>query len=307
MVEFSSDFYTSKEDLLNYFRERAQESIDEISLMYGVNQFKQRAKELNTAINKTEDSLKKAFWQFAKSQKWSSEKILNSVLLINYSKNIVMLESRNDVWPYEYMAFSRRIGEIWEPFCKLCFDYPVRDSSFFIPPLFSEVKRKLSDEIKDYISRLNITNKQKKELLKYYDRVWSLVTSGEIKLELDLHFQVNNEKLNVDFKSGFGSNEKGNTNRLLLVATIYKYLEENYKCILLVRSEEDSNNNYFQTLKNSGVWEAFCGEDSYTEIKRYSGFDIKAWISQHIDWENDFKKETINYFKNNALIQYLTW
>ena len=218
-----------------------------------------------------------------------------------------MLESRNDVWPYEYMAFSRRIGEIWEPFCKLCFDYPVRDISFFIPPLFSEVKRKLSDEIKDYISSLNITNKQKKELLKYYDKVWSLVTSGEIKLELDLHFQVNNEKKNVDFKSGFGSNEKGNTNRLLLVATIYKYLEENYKCILLVRSDEDSNNNYFQTLKNSGVWEAFCGKDSYTEIQQYSGFDINTWISQNIDWESDLKKDTIGYFKNNDLIQYLKW
>lgn len=307
MVEFSSDFYTSKEDLLNYFRERAQESLDEIGITYGVNQFKQRSKELNTAINKTEDSLKKTFIQFAKSQEWSSEQTLNSVLLINYTKNIVMLESRNDVWPYEYMAFSRRIGEIWEPFCKLCFDYPVRDISFFIPPLFSEVKRKLSDEIKDYISSLNITNKQKKELLKYYDKVWSLVTSGEIKLELDLHFQVNNEKKNVDFKSGFGSNEKGNTNRLLLVATIYKYLEENYKCILLVRSDEDSNNNYFQTLKNSGVWEAFCGKDSYTEIQQYSGFDINTWISQNIDWESDFKKDTIGYFKNNDLIQYLKW
>ncbi len=307
MLEFSSDFYTSKENLLNYFRERVHESLDEISIMYGVNQFKQRSKELNTAINKTEDSLKKTFLQFAKSQEWSSEQTLNSVLLINYSKNIVMLESRNDVWPYEYMAFSRRIGEIWEPFCKLCFDYPVRDISFFIPPLFSEVKRKLSNEIKDYISSLNITNKQKKELLKYYNKVWSLVTSGEIKLELDLHFQVNSKKINVDFKSGFGSNEKGNTNRLLLVATIYKYLEDNYKCILFVRSDEDSNNNYFQTIKNSGVWEAFCGKDSYTEILRYSGFDIKTWISQNIDWENDFKKDTINYFKNNDLIQYLKW
>jgi len=307
MVEFSSAFFTSKENLLNYFRERAQESLDEISITYGVNQFKQRAKELNTAINKTEESLKKTFLQFSNNQNWTPEETLNSILLINYTKNIVMLESRNDVWPYEYMAFSRRIGEIWEPFCKLCFDYPVRDISFFIPPLFSEVKRKLSDEIKEYISRLNITNKQKKELLKYYDRVWSLVTSGEIKLELDLHFQVNSEKINADFKSGFGSNEKGNTKRLLLVATIYKYLEDNYKCILLVRSEEDSNNNYFQTLKNSGVWEAFCGDDTYTEIQRYSGFDIKTWISQNIDWESDFKKDTIKHFKDNALMQYLKW
>ncbi|GAG80730.1 unnamed protein product, partial [marine sediment metagenome] len=58
-----------------------------------------------------------------------------------------MIESRNEVWPYEYMTFSRRIGELWEPFCKLCFDYPLKDLTLFIPPLFSEVKRKLTNEI----------------------------------------------------------------------------------------------------------------------------------------------------------------
>lgn len=34
--------------------------------------------------------------------------------MITYSANIVMLEYCNKVWEYEYMAFARRIGELWE-------------------------------------------------------------------------------------------------------------------------------------------------------------------------------------------------
>ncbi|AUO79553.1 hypothetical protein BSP10_150 [Bacillus phage BSP10] len=52
--------------------------------------------------------------------------------------------------------------------------------------------------------------------------MWELVVSGEIKLESDLHFEKDGVKYNVDFKSGFNSNEKGNTNRLLMVGSIYK-------------------------------------------------------------------------------------
>lgn len=79
-------------------------------------------------------------------------------------------------------------------------------------------------------------------MLKYYHKVWGLIISGEIQLELDLHFIFEGQKYVVDFKSGFGSNEKGNTNRLLLVASIYKNLEENFNPLIFVRSAE--NNNY---------------------------------------------------------------
>jgi hypothetical protein len=37
--------------------------------------------------------------------------------------------------------------------------------------------------------------KKKKNLKKYYDKVWSLVTSGEIQLELDLHFTQNGQNV----------------------------------------------------------------------------------------------------------------
>jgi len=203
------------------------------------------------------------------------------------------------------MAFSRRIGELWEPFCKLTFEYPVNDIELFVPPLFSEVKKKLANEIKDYIEKLDLKQEEKDQLLKYYDKVWGLVTSGEIQLELDLHFILEGNKYVVDFKSGFGSNEKGNTNRLLLVASIYHNLEEDYKPLIFVRS--DDNNNYFRTLKNSGIWDAFSGDETYDQIYKYSGYNIKNWINQNISWRDDLNDEFGKHLDENNLTQYLTW
>jgi hypothetical protein len=177
----------------------------------------------------------------------------------------------------------------------------------FVPPLFAEVKGKLTREIEDYIEQLNITQEQKDQLRKYYDKVWKLVTSGEIQLELDLHFMLGNEKYVVDFKSGFGSNEKGNTNRLLLVGTIYQSLEENYNCLLLVRAEEDRNNAYFQILKNSGIWRAYCGSEAYAKIKEFSGFDLKEWIAKNVNWQQDLPLEMKQHLAKYNLDQYLAW
>lgn len=120
-----------------------------------------------------------------------------------------------------------------------------------------------------------------------------------------MHFIYQGKKYVVDFKSGFGSNEKGNTNRLLLVASIYHNLEENYGPLIFVRSEE--NNNYFNTLKNSGIWSAFSGADTYEQLKKYSGYDVRAWIDTNIKWSEDLDSDFIKHLEKNDLIQYLTW
>jgi hypothetical protein len=307
MITINKSLRNRKEDLLTYFRERANESLGEVNRIYGSSEFKKQAGAMNRANLETKDNIINILLKKASNEKWSNKGILQCILMITYTHYIVMIECRNDLWGYEYMTFSRRIGELWEPFCKLCFDYPINDLTPFVPPLFSDVKQKFTTEIECYIDNLAITNDQKRELMKYYHKVWSLVTSGEVKLELDLHFEQNGKRFNIDFKSGFSSNEKGNTNRLLLVATIYKNLGENNRCILLVRAEEDKNNNYFQTLKNSGIWEAYCGDETYAKINEHSGFNIKQWIENNIDWDNDFKPETMEYFKNNDLDKYLKW
>ena len=226
--------------------------------------------------------------------------------MVTYTNDVVMLESRNSVWEYDYMAFSRRVGELWEPFCKLCFKYPYTRISAFVPPLFSEVKESLTTEITTYIDALKIKVKEKEQLKRYYDKVWNLVTSGEIQLECDLHFTDGQTKYIVDFKSGFGSNEKGNTNRLLLVGSIYKNIEtENYKCLIFVRSTD--NNHYLTSLQNSGVWETSCGTDAYSRIHHFTGFDIHNWIDQNVDWMNDFSPQMRDAVTKNELQNYLIW
>lgn len=294
-----------KIELLSYFRDRASEALTVIKSKFADTQFDKRARAINDSLNQTKSALITTILQQAEKEKWTNKEKLECILMVTYCNIVVMIESRNAVRPYEYMDFSRRVGELWDPFCKLCFYYPINDISLFIPPLFSEVKKKMTDEIAEYIDNLTITVEEKQELKKYYDKVWSLVSSGEIQLELDLHFLHNDQKYVVDFKSGFGSNEKGNTNRLLLVATIYQNLDENYKCLLFVRAEE--NNSYYNTLKNSGIWEAYCGNEAYEKIKTHSGYDLKLWTDTNIDWANDFNNETITHFTDNNLLQYLLW
>lgn len=298
-----------KATLLEYFRHRAEESLAEITTEYGESQYKKRATQINRAIVSTREALLQNFKQVAERDKWSSNDELQAVLMVTHCCNVTMIESRNSVWPYEYMAFARRNGELWEPFCKLCFEYAVKKGvRLFVPPLFADVKKSLHKEIEDYIDTLGITAEQKKELLAYYAKTWTLVTSGEIKLELDLHFESSGKRYVVDFKSGFGSNEKGNTNRLLLVGTIYKNVtSHNYNCLLLVRSDEDHNNNYFQTLKKSAIWEAYCGAATYEQIKIHSGVDLRDWIDRNIDWEGDLSDETVQHLKQNDLLKYLSW
>jgi hypothetical protein len=298
---------TQKTQLLSYFRNRGKESLEEISRIYPQKQYKQKASEINKAIIETKNKLILAVLQKSQDQKWSRNDLLNSVLLVTYCSYVTMIDFRNSIWSYEYMTFSRRIGELWEPFCKICFEYSIKKLELFIPPLFSDVKKSMSNEIENYIDKLTISNTEKIDLKKYYEKVWSMVTSGEIKLELDLHFIQDNQFYNIDFKSGFGSNEKGNTNRLLLVATIYKNLEKNYHCYLFVRSKEEENNQYFRQLRDSSVWTAYCGDKTYSEIEKFTGFNLKDWISTNISWETDLQKETIKQLERNNLTKYIVW
>ncbi|MXV52930.1 hypothetical protein GS399_18315 [Pedobacter sp. HMF7647] len=304
-MNIDKNIKNKKQELLAYFRDRAREFLTQIKTRFADTQSDKRARAINEALNQTKYNLITTLLQQAEKEKWTNQEKLEAILMITYCNIVVMIESRNSVRPYEYMDFSRRVGELWDPFCKLCFYYPVNDIALFVPPLFSEVKKKMTDEITSYIDKLTIPDEEKQELKRYYDKVWNLVSSGEIQLELDLHFVHNDQKYVVDFKSGFGSNEKGNTNRLLLVATIYQNLDDNYKCLLFVRAEE--NNSYFNTLKNSGIWEAYCGNVAYQKVQEYSGYNLKQWTETNIDWATDFNEETTQHLGDNRLLQYLLW
>lgn len=309
MITIDETLHERKTELLDYFRHRAAELLAEVTAEFGEARHKKRAAAMNKALQKEKDSLATLVRQKATKGNWAPAVTLRTNLLLMHSSNVVMLESRNDIWPYEYMAFSRRVGELWEPFCTACFDPPTRpDVELFVPPLFDEVKTRMEAEVGDFIQALPLSDQEKQQLLSYYHKVWMLVTSGEIKLALDLHFTLGGTRFVVDFKSGFSSNEKGNTNRLLLVASIYKNIEpQDYRCLLLVRSAEEANNHYLQTLRNSGLWEVSCGTNTYQRVAEFSGFDLAGWIGENVSWESDFRNDTWSYLQDQDLAKYLQW
>lgn len=266
-----------------------------------------KATEINRRIKECREQEIGCVEAVAKINEWDNQTLLNEILLLTYASYIVMLEYRNKVWEYEYMAFARRIGELWEPFCKLAFDFPIKSLSLIDPPNFDDVQERIKSSAAEYIDELDLDDETKAELKRHYEIPWSMVDSGGIKLGLDLHFEQNGIHYNCDFKSGFSSNEKGNTNRLLLVASIYNSLGEIEKTILFVRQPEDENNHYLQTLKNSPYWDVYCADDGYAAIKEFTGFDMRKWLNDNADWEHDISEEFKQHLEENDLLKYLTW
>jgi len=297
-----------KTSLLEYYRERGLALIAESKQSFADPEYKDRATFVNKGLNEAKENLLKILKQKSKKEHWKPVKVLEGALLITYTNYVVMLEARNEVWEYDYMSFSRRIGELWEPFCLLCWDYQINDKlNYIVPPLFKDVKVKLTKEIEDFINKLSIGKKEKNELRKYYQKVWTLVTSGDISLELDLHFENGVDQFVVDFKSGFSSNEKGNTNRLLLVASIYQILEEGHKCLIFVRSPKEQNNHYLQTLRKSGLWNVYCGKETYSKIHEFTNFNLKLWMKKNIVWKSDLSPKMLNHLEEKDLTKYLEW
>ena len=299
---------SDKKFMLAHFREIAEESKSDIDNTFTKSQFKDKATESNKVIKEAREELIKYISESRGAENWTPTETLELILLTTYVSYIVMIEARNHFWEYEYMAFSRRIGELWEPFCKLIWEYGENvDVSLVNPPLFTDVVDRLRNEVITLISSLSISVENANNLTSYYENAWNLVTSGEIQLGLDLHFEAKDVTYNVDFKSGFSSNEKGNTNRLLLVASIYKMIDRLQVCEFYARSDEASNNHYIQTLKNSGTWNVYCGDEAYLRMEFHTGFDIKNWIRVNMNWESDFSPKTLESLNRNNLLDYLKW
>ena len=263
--------------------------------------YKDQASAINQFINDIRDNSIRSLK--AHSNELTQSELLDEILIITYASYIVMLDARNSVWPYEYMAFARRIGELWEPFCKLPFEYPIKKLTIISPPDFNKVQDTIKKDATNYIDSLKLDQETKDELKRHYAIPWTMVDSGGIKLGLDLHFEQDGIHYNCDFKSGFSSNEKGNTNRLLLVASIYNSLGEIEKTILFVRQPEDDNNHYLQTLKNSPYWDVYCANDGYAAMKRFTGFDMREWLDNNVDWENDISSELREHLEKNDLLR----
>ena len=139
----------SKPNLLNYFRERGREKLSELRLEIGNQNHKKLASGLNVAVIESLTAFRQVIISKSERNAWSAADTLKSILASTYCAQVAMLDLRNEVWPYEYMAFSRRIGELWEHFVRIPFFYSVTEVLPFIPPLFSEVRQSLRNEIEE--------------------------------------------------------------------------------------------------------------------------------------------------------------
>lgn len=105
-MDIDINLRNNKAGLLAYFRNRANEIISELALQYSAADYKKRASVLNKAIIQSKENLLLIVEETARAQHWTNNDILECVLMITYTNDVVMLESRNAVWEYDYMAFS---------------------------------------------------------------------------------------------------------------------------------------------------------------------------------------------------------
>lgn len=301
----SLKLFTDKKELLEYIRSEINDEVEKVSKQSIEN--KKKSDKVNKEIAKIKNNLLKQLNVIVKKEKLDKKQNLDALLLLNYCCYVVMLEARNSVWKYDYMTFSRRIGELWEPFAKLPFEIPLKNIELVEPSSFEKVQTGLIKEVNDNIYSLDIEDDKKEGLVNQFNMVWSFVDSGSIQLKLDLHFKDESATYNVDYKSGFSSNEKGNTNRLLTVGSILKMIDDKNRQVIFVRQDEEENNHYLQTLKNSGIFKVYCGDEAYDKIYEFTGYNIKQWIRENMDWKNDISDKFYEYLKENDLIKYLKW
>lgn len=279
-----------KKDILNYYTQNLDE---EVIASNDIAKYNKNIKKIRTQLD---DFI---------NENYSIDKRIENILMNHYISFVKMIDYRNNIRPYEYMDFSRRIGELWEPFCKLCWKYPKNSVKIIEPIKFIDAKYKIEEKFNTSIKPLKINDEEKENLLNLYNELWTIVSSGTVNLSSDLHFILEDYSYNIDFKSGFNSNEKGNLNRLLLVGRIYNLMNKNYKNMILVRSSD--NNNYLEILKKSKIWEVYSGDECYCKINELTGVNIKKWIENNVNWLDDLAISTVNHISENKLEKYLQW
>lgn len=295
----------TKKYLIQWYKKELSENLYTLPTFNVLSENK-KSEKINTTIS----SLRNSKIEELKTYFLNKSDFLNNLLMIHYTSYVVMLEERNNYRKYGAMDFPRRIGELWEPFCRLVFENSVSNITNVSPKSFEFLKNNATEQLKFLSTFIPIDNSKidkYKEALTFTTNFINIFDSMAIQLKLDLHIKCDYITYNIDFKSGFNSNEKGNTNRLLMVGEIYSTFFKNNKCLLLCRTEEEGNNHYLQTIKNSNQWDVFCGIDAYNEIERLTLFPIKKWIDENIDWTNDISIEFYNHLLANNLLDYLNW
>ena len=284
----------TKQSYLDYFHDKLPPHVDAISASGETHQNK--AKRVNKLISDHRDFLVSQIDESAAAT-LRQEKLI----ILQYAVSVVSLEYRHAVWPYEYMALSRRVGELWERFCSAAWDIPSRQNVQRIsPPNFTEVLAEIEASLLEY-SQFEKRPSTENILENLRDLI------GEINMVEDEVFSVESSPHVIDFKSGFGSNEKGNMLRLRTVGKAYKLWNPATELLFLVRQEQ--NNNYLSVIKREGLWSVHCGQDAYDKIEELTGAQMNKIRDQVISFEDDLSGQFWDDLNDHLsdLSGYLKW
>ena len=285
-----------KAEYLAAYHEHMKGAVGRISSTKATHQSK--AQEVNALVTDMYNRLRGKILTARESDK----EIQQRLLVLQYCTSVASLEYRHQVWPYEYMALSRRVGELWERFCCAAWDVPSKPSvKRMEAPSFLEVGKK----IRDTLAQHKVEAATRKEINAVLDILFELL--GTISMDEDEVFTVGGVPHVIDFKSGFGSNEKGNTLRLLAVGRAYKLWNKDTQLFFLVRQEV--NNNYLNVIRRSGIWDVRCGLAAYKTIDDLTGSDIAGLRDKIFAFETDLSPEFWRYLSSHLsdLTSYLRW
>jgi hypothetical protein len=285
-----------KDDYLAVYKRKMVKAVKAIAAGAGAHQAK--AKEVNALVNRIHEELRAGIVASGATVK----DIQQQLLALQYCTSVANLEYRHQVWPYEYMALSRRVGELWERFCSAAWDSPSKPTVTRVePPVFAEVEK----SIRDRLAHRKIDDAARKDIDATFDVLFELV--GEISMKEDEVFTVSGVPHVIDFKSGFGSNEKGNTLRLLTVGRTYRLWNPDTRLFFLVRQE--TNNNYLNVIRRGGLWDVRCGAAAYRTIDELTGSDMTSIRESIVNFERDLSPEFWQYLSSHLsdLRAYLRW
>jgi hypothetical protein len=273
----------NKASILNELHENLSNSVEAIAGEELTLQ--KKAQRVNALVTAERNNLSSGISSLRVEQRGTA------ALLLQYCVTVVGLEYRHRVWPYEYMAFSRRIGELWEAFCCTAWTYPVNPNVKRIyAPDFADVRNALLERI---VRNIGLHAKST-EIMSDASILFEII--GDINMKEDEVFTKDDIPYVIDFKSGFGSNEKGNMLRLLTVGRAYKIWDHRTQLMLLVR--QDQNNNYLNVLRRSRLWAVYTGSEAYKKIHEITGADIESVRNNVIDWRSDLSREFYSYLKD---------
>ena len=96
--EITPKLADDKAAILDYFRHRGEESMEDVTRQFAVSEAKPRAGALNTAVKESRDTLVSSILQQAQTDKWPTDSVLRCVLLSTYASYVSMIDLRNAVW-----------------------------------------------------------------------------------------------------------------------------------------------------------------------------------------------------------------